>query len=225
MKIVLQEGSKDCGVCALLSIIRFYGGDVSKEYLREITNTTKDGVSALGLIEGAKKLGFDAVGVSGDMTKIEENNLPCLGHVLTNKSYKHFVAIYRIDKKSEKVYIMDPAKGRRILSFMEYKIISTNNYIFLKPLKKLPLIKIRKVIYKEIKTYLKNNKILSGVLGVLTLMYFVLNILVAFHFKYLLEYSIQFNTTLNIHIISLLLFIFYLEKNFIELFRNLLLEK
>ena len=31
MKVVLQDGNKDCGICSLLSIIRFYGGDVSKE--------------------------------------------------------------------------------------------------------------------------------------------------------------------------------------------------
>ena len=72
MKVVLQDGNKDCGICSLLSIIRFYGGDVSKEYLREITNTTKNGVSALGLIEGARILGFDAVGVCGDLNKIED---------------------------------------------------------------------------------------------------------------------------------------------------------
>ena len=46
MKVGLPDGNKDCGICSLLSIIRFYGGDVSKEYLREITNTTKNGVSA-----------------------------------------------------------------------------------------------------------------------------------------------------------------------------------
>ena len=56
MKIVLQDGIKDCGVCSLLSVIRFYGGDVSKEYLRELTNTTKNGVSAYNLIEAAKKI-------------------------------------------------------------------------------------------------------------------------------------------------------------------------
>ena len=50
MKVVLQDGIKDCGVCCLLSIIRYYGGDVSREYLREITNTTKDGVSFYNLI-------------------------------------------------------------------------------------------------------------------------------------------------------------------------------
>ena len=120
MKVVLQDGNKDCGICSLLSIIRFYGGDVSKEYLREITNTTKNGVSALGLIEGAKILGFDAVGVCGDLNKIEDNNLPCLAHILTNKGFKHFIAIYKIDREKELIYVMDPAKGKRILSFMEF---------------------------------------------------------------------------------------------------------
>ena len=74
MKIVLQDGIKDCGICSLLSIVRFYGGDVSKEYLREITNTTKNGVTAYNLIEGAKKLGLTAEAVNGDMSKIEDNN-------------------------------------------------------------------------------------------------------------------------------------------------------
>ena len=225
MKIVLQDGVKDCGICALLSIIRFYGGDVSKEYLREITNTTKNGVSAYGLIEGARLIGFEAVGVVGDMTKIEENNLPCLGHILAGKSYKHFVAIYKIDKVKEKVYIMDPAKGRKVLSFMEFKIVSTNNYIFLKPLKKLPLIKPRKIIKKETIKYLKNNKIQSGVILGLTLGYFVLNILVAFHFKYLLEFSINFNVNTNIYFISLMILVFYIFKNCFELCRNILLDK
>ena len=157
MKVVLQDGNKDCGICSLLSIIRFYGGDVSKEYLREITNTTKNGVSALGLIEGAKMLGFDAVGVCGDLNKIEDNNLPCLAHILTNKGFKHFIVIYKIDRDKELIYVMDPAKGKRILSFMEFKIISTNNYIFLKCIKKLPLLKPRKIIRREIINYLKDH--------------------------------------------------------------------
>ena len=56
MKVVLQDGNKDCGICSLLSIIRFYGGEVSKEYLRKLTNTNKDGVSAYNLIEAAKEI-------------------------------------------------------------------------------------------------------------------------------------------------------------------------
>ena len=225
MKVVLQDGNKDCGICSLLSIIRFYGGDVSKEYLREITNTTKNGVSALGLIEGAKMLGFDAVGVCGDLNKIEDNNLPCLAHILTNKGFKHFIAIYKIDREKELIYIMDPAKGKRILSFMEFKIISTNNYIFLKCIKKLPLIKPRKIIRREIIKYLKNNKIQSVVLGGILFLYFVLNIICCFHFKYLIEYSINFNVKTNIYFISSLVFMFYIYKNIFDLVRCILLDK
>ena len=225
MKVVLQDGNKDCGICSLLSIIRFYGGDVSKEYLREITNTTKNGVSALGLIEGAKMLGFDAVGVCGDLNKIEDNNLPCLAHILTNKGFKHFIVIYKIDRDKELIYVMDPAKGKRILSFMEFKIISTNNYIFLKCIKKLPLLKPRKIIRREIINYLKNNKVQSIVLGGVLFLYFVLNIICCFHFKYLIEYSINFNVKTNIYFISSLVFMFYIYKNIFDLVRCILLDK
>ena len=148
MKVVLQDGIKDCGICCLLSVIRFYDGDVSKEYLREITNTNKSGVSAYDLIEGAKSIGFDAVGVKGDLSKIEKNNLPCLAHVIVNKSYKHFVVIYDIDFKRNKVLIMDPAKGKVILNMSEFKLMSSMNYIFLKPVKTLPVFNKSKIIRK-----------------------------------------------------------------------------
>ena len=100
MKIVMQDGIKDCGVCCLLSVTRYYGGEISKELLREMTHTTKSGVSAYDLIEAMKKIGFDAWGMSGDMSKIEDDNLPCLAHVIINKKYKHFVVIYKINRKN-----------------------------------------------------------------------------------------------------------------------------
>ena len=130
MKVVLQDGIKDCGICSLLSIIRYYGGDVSKEYLREITNTTKEGVSFYQLIEASKKLGIDAVGMNGDITKIDENNLPCIAHIIVNKNYKHFVVIYNIDNKKRLVTLMDPAKGRKCISFSEFNLLSSGNFIF-----------------------------------------------------------------------------------------------
>ena len=40
---VRQDDIKDYGVCSLLTIIKTYGGGVSKEYLRELTKTTKEG--------------------------------------------------------------------------------------------------------------------------------------------------------------------------------------
>ena len=113
MEIVNQDGIKDCGICCLLSIIRFYGGEVPKEYLRELTHTTKEGVSLYNLLEGAKELGFDAVGLTGNLEDINVNNLPCIVHFIVNKNYKHFVVLYEINMKKQEVTLMDPAKGKK----------------------------------------------------------------------------------------------------------------
>lgn len=225
MKVVLQDGVKDCGICSLLSLIRYYGGDVSKEYLREISGTNKSGVTALGLIIAARKIGFMADGVAGDLSKIEKNNLPCLAHVILNKSYKHFVAIYDINLKSKKVVIMDPARGKRVLSLAEFKLISSGNYIFLKPIKHLPIISKKHIIKKLVLTLIKKNKILIIFSTILTFSYFTLQILTAFHFKYLLEFAINFNLSRQILVISSYLFILYIFREGALVFRDLLLNK
>ena len=146
MKIVLQDGIKDCGICCLLSIIRFYGGEVSKEYLRELTNTTKDGVSLYNLIIAARKIGFSAEGLSGNIEDINVNNLPCIAHVNINKKFKHFIVIYKINKDKKTITIMDPAKGKKTISFSEFNLLSSNNYLFITPKKKLPIYKKKNII-------------------------------------------------------------------------------
>ena len=225
MKVVLQDGIKDCGICSLLSIVRFYGGEVSKEYLREITNTTKDGVSFYNLIEVAKKIGFDAIGLSGNIEDIDVNNLPCIAHFIINKSYKHFVVLYDFDKKKKQVTLMDPAKGKKIISISEFNLLSSNNYIFLKPIKKLPIMQKKNIIYKNIIELFKMNKKLLLSIVILTFSYFTFNVLTSFHFKYLLEYSINYNLTKNIYYLSIIMIVFYFFKNSSNLLRNILLSK
>ena len=225
MKVVLQDGIKDCGICCLLSIIRFYGGDVSKEFLREATHTTKEGVSFYNLIECATKLGFEATGVTGNIEDIKVNNLPCIVHFVVNKSYKHFVVLYQINEKKQQVTIMDPAKGKKVLSFSEFRLLTSSNYIFLNPIKPLPTIKSKNKIYNQIIILLKNNKVLWLQIILLTLIYFILNLIGTFHLKYLLEYAISYQISKNVYWISSLLLSFYLLKNTNQLLRNIILNK
>ena len=225
IKVVLQDGIKDCGICSLLSIIRYYGGDVSKEYLREVTNTTKDGVSFYMLIEAAKKIGFDAIGMSGELDDIDVNNLPCIAHFIVNKNYKHFVVIYNIDFKNNNITIMDPAKGKKIISFSEFNLSSSKNYIFLKPIKKLPIIKNKHIILNTIINYFKNNKFIFILIIFLISTSFIFNIISSFSFKYLLEYSINYKVINNIKNIFTCLVIICLFKNLSNLFCNILLSK
>ena len=221
----MQDGIKDCGICSLLSIIRFYGGDVSKEYLRELTNTTKSGVSAYNLLEGAKRIGFNGQGVKGDVKNIEKNNLPCLAHLIINKSYQHFVALYDIDLKNEKVLIMDPAKGKRVMSFSEFRLCSSNNFIYLNPVRKLPVISNRKVILESIKLFLHTNLLSVIIIIILSILYFLFNLITAFHFKYLLNFVINYKLTSNVLFINFYLLIIYCTKEFLFFIRNTLLLK
>ena len=225
MEIVSQDGIKDCGICCLLSIIRFYGGEVPKEYLREITHTTKEGVSLYNLLEGAKLLGFDAVGLTGNLEDIDVNNLPCIVHFIVNKNYKHFVVLYEIDIKKQQVTLMDPAKGKKIISFPEYNLLSSKNYLFLKPIKKLPVMLKKNIIYKNIKEIMKENKLTLVLIILLTTSYFIINLISSFHFKYILEYAITYNISKNIFIITYLIIFLYLLKNINSILRNILLSK
>ena len=225
MKVVLQDGIKDCGVCCLLSIIKHYGGNVSKEYLRDLTNTTKNGVTAYNIIETAKKLGFDSYALCGDLEEIDANNLPVIAHVIINKSYKHFIVIYKIDFLNEKVLVMNPAKGKEILSFSEFKLESSSNYIFLKPIKKLPTFQEKKIIRNTIIKYILKNKQLLIYLIILTIFFFILNLLSAFHFKYLLDYVINYNISKNALIISITVLIIYILKEITSYLRDIIILK
>ena len=213
MKIVLQDGIKDCGICCLLSIIRYYGGDVSKEYLRELTNTTKDGVTLLNLLEASKKIGFEAIGLTGNLEEIDVNNLPCIAHVNINKYFKHYIVLYKINKEKRQVLIMDPAKGKKTISFSEFNLLSSSNYLFITPKKKLPTLNKKNIIKRIIHTLILSNKRNILIILFLTINYFVLCIVLSFHFKYLLEYSIKYKISHIIPKICLIMGIIYILKN------------
>lgn len=225
MKIVLQDGTKDCGVCCLLSVTRYYGGEISKELLREITNTSKIGVSAYNLIEAAKKIGFTAVGVEGDLLKIEKNNLPCLAHVVINNSYKHFVVIYDIDIDKKRVLVMDPAKGKRSLSIAEFKLMSSSKYILLKPYKQLPVMSQKKIIVKVMREFIFKYKAMILMILLLSMILFSFQIITSFHFKYLLEFSLKYHLTKPIILISTVLLLIYIFRELASLLRGILIIK
>ncbi len=69
-----------------------------------------------------------------------------------------------------------------------------------------------------------NKKLLFSIV-ILTFSYFVLNVLTSFHFKYILEYSINYNLTKNIYYLSIIMIVFYFLKNISSLLRNILLSK
>lgn len=100
-----QPDQMDCGPTCLRMVAKYYGKNFSLQRLRDVCGINKEGVSLLGISEGAEKIGFRTTGVRVDLELLSEVELPCILHWRQN----HFVVLYRI--KNDFYYISDPARG------------------------------------------------------------------------------------------------------------------
>ena len=213
---ILQDDLKDCGVCCLLSVIKYYNGDISKEYLRELTKTTKEGVTALNLLKCARELGFEAYGIKGKLNSIKKEYLPIIAHVIIDKKYPHFVVIYKIDFKKNRILVMDPAKGYSYYLFSNFISISTNYFLVLKAKHVIPkLVEKNNYIERLLSFILKYKDILITII-IMSLFYTISNIICSFQFKILYEKNIE--KDFNFLFLFLLLIVVF--KCLIDLFRN-----
>ena len=161
----------------------------------------------------------------GTINEINVNNLPCIAHINVNKSIQHFIVVYKINKEKKQITIMDPAKGKKVISFSEFNLLTSKNFLFLTPKKKLPILKKKNMVYRIIRRLLLENKKIIFTISTLTINYFIINIILSFHFKYLLEYSINYNVSNNIFLISIIIGTIYIFKNTIQFLRSILLNK
>ena len=94
----IQPDSKDCGPTCLRIIAKHYGKTIPLQQIRNLSETTREGSSLLGLSDAAENLGFRSLGVQIDFkTLVEEVPLPCIVH--WNK--QHFVVVYDIVKSKK----------------------------------------------------------------------------------------------------------------------------
>lgn len=106
----LQLDQSDCGVACLMSIIHVNEGTNSIEKLRELSGTTKQGTTMLGLYQVANQIGFTAEGCEADMQALIDHNQPVILHVVIDDLLQHYVVCYEFDKQKG-FLIGDPAKG------------------------------------------------------------------------------------------------------------------
>jgi len=218
---VIQDDLKDCGISCLLSIIRYYHGDVSKEYLRELTKTTKDGVNAYYLIKAAQELGFNTKALKGDIKLLAKSDFPLIAHTIINNSYQHFVVIYEIT--NNKVIVADPSKGICKITLDEWNKISTNKYFIIKPIKKIPRFSNDKKVLNILFSFFYKYRLLIITIIIISLIFTILSIITTYNFKILMD-EINLVSRKNYIIILLVLIIFGLVKNLANLFRNKLIN-
>ena len=121
--VVRQYDHADCGPAALMSVLRFWGGDASLVHVRELSQTDNRGTTMLSLVRAATALGFEARGATGDYDALQREQMPCIAHVVLPEAggLHHYLVIYEIDHGG--VNVGDPAKGRYRLSRDEFTAI------------------------------------------------------------------------------------------------------
>ena len=218
--IVLQDGFKECGSACLLSIIRYYGGNVSMERILELTKTGKDGtnfhnMSLAGLELGMMSKGYFIDNIN-DLDNIEK---PFISQIVIN-NYHHFVVVYKIN--GEKITIMDPAKGMENISISEFLKIFTGYILIMEPTKKLPIYNDNNYLLNTIKEIIICNKKIIINLILLTLITTIFMCLYSYHFKIIIDKVIDTNK-LNLLIVVIIFAFVEVIKLVSEFLRNNLL--
>lgn len=117
----LQPDAKDCGPTCLRIVSKFYGKTIPLQDIRNLSETTREGSSLLGLSDAAENLGLRSLGVQIDFNTLKEDvPFPCIVH--WNK--QHFVVVYEIrgassglrgktrnSKPETRIKISDPSYG------------------------------------------------------------------------------------------------------------------
>ncbi|MGN1324699.1 MAG: peptidase domain-containing ABC transporter [Bacilli bacterium] len=219
--VVLQEGNKDCGVCCLLSIIRYYNGNISLNKLMEMTKTTKNGTTFYNLSEAASKIGMASKAYYvDDFNNINVYSCPFISQVIRN-GYTHFVVVYKISK--DKLLIMDPALGSLYMSREKFLNIWTSYIMMFEKVKILPNYKDEKYINKLLYGLILNNKKIIVNCLLLTLMFCFLTIGYSVYLKVMIDKVLNQDKYLLI-VISLIFFIVILFRSLTNLFRNQMLS-
>ena len=209
--IVKQQDTKDCGICCLESIIKYYKGYIPLEILRLDTKTNNNGTTAYNLLKTAKKYGLNGVGKKIDNINSKDIILPCIAHTVTSKGINHFVVIYKITNKY--IYIMDPSKGyikKEIDLFLKEW---TNIILILKPYKTIPLYKIKNNIKDLIINVIHYNNSYIYQILLTNIIIIILSIIISYHY----QLTISSN---NIILTSIIFLILYIFKVYINHIRN-----
>lgn len=116
---VLQMEATECGAASLAMILAAYKSFIPLEQLRVECGINRDGSKASNIMKAARRMNLDAKGFRMETEGLFEVKMPCILHW----NFNHFVVLEGF--RNGKVYINDPASGKRTVSYEELDMAFT----------------------------------------------------------------------------------------------------
>jgi ABC-type bacteriocin/lantibiotic exporter with double-glycine peptidase domain len=169
-----QNDQSDCGVICLSSILSYCNSYYPLEELRELSGTNKGGATMLGLIQCARKIGFDADGYEADIKNLKECQDIAILHFIKDKILQHYVVCFGYSQQKQAFIISDPAK--KSIEYLNVENVEnlwkSKALILVKPTNKLETTVKQPSKYRWVLSYLKQDA------NIIT-MAFILGIIIA----------------------------------------------
>lgn len=113
LPVVFQSETVECGLAALVMILRYHGHDVRLDELRRLHPVNLSGISLIALVDIAKKNFLQTNVIRLEPDNLHQLVLPSILHWNMN----HFVVLSKI--QNDKFIVHDPGQGVRKLSYKE----------------------------------------------------------------------------------------------------------
>ena len=206
MKYIRQEGIRDCGICCLYNIIRYYKGNIDIEKLRTLTKTNENGTSIYNLVKVSNSLGFNSKAYKTDYNSLLSLEFPLIAYIKINEYY-HFVIIDDID--DEKIFIFDPIRG--YLKYTQETFLKEWQNIIITFEKKNEIVKEKSYYHTFLSNIIKDNKNLIIIISLVSFISCISSLSLSIFLKKLFDRDIN-NVSIFIFLIILKCFIDYIRN-------------
>lgn len=208
MKYIKQEGLRDCGVCCLFNIIRYYGGYINIEKLRQMTQTNENGTSIYNLVKAANELGFNSKAYRCGINDFHSLTFPIIAFIKLNE-FNHFVIVKSIG--IDKINVFDPIRGDKVYEIDDF--LNEWQNIIITFDKNSELVKERDYYVNYLLCLIKDNK---------NLMIFLLSLsFICVCFGFIITIFLKNLFDKNILLSSFFVFLFFLIiKTFFEYIKS-----
>lgn len=219
VKCIKQIDPKECGPVCMAMISDYYGFKVSVSKLREYGGTDLQGTNIKGIIKIGEYLGLDVKGVRAENPAALFNiELPAIAHIITTEGMTHFIIIEKI--KNNKIYIVDPAKGKKKEELEDFVNYWTGVLLLIKRNQNFKKgdesIKFLPMIFRLLRP---NRWLILGIF-IASLFLNLCGFVSTFYFKFLVDDIVPNGLIKSLHIISIGILLIYIIQNILSFARS-----